>query len=453
MSRQVHDFTPIDPNRVTMYACGPTVYDYSSIGNLSKYIGDDLLRRVLEANGYTVEHVMNITDVGHLESDADEGEDKLEKGAKAQGRTVWEVAKFFEEYHFKSSDALNIWRPSIVARATEHVQEMVKLIQRLEEKGFTYRSDSAIYFDTSKFPSYTKLSRQKLAEKETGARVEVVVDQQKKNPADFVLWFFTVGHFANHTMRWNSPWGEGFPGWHIECSAMSMLYLGNTLDIHTGGIDHIPVHHTNEIAQSEAATGEEFVRFWVHHRFILVEGEKMSKSKKNVYTIDDLVAKGFDPLALRYLFMTAHYRDPINFTWNSLEGAQNALSSLREASREWDKPNSNTSIYYQKFLEAASNDLNTPQAIATMWEMVKSNEPPIQKAADLLAMDKILGLGLNEYIGQKTEVPTEVQELVEKRERARGSKDFAESDRLRHEIKKLGFDVQDTSTGPRLKKL
>ncbi len=455
LSRKVEEVSPINPEEVTMYACGPTVYDYTHIGHLRKYIGDDLIRRVLEANGYPVKFVMNITDVGHLESDADEGEDKLEKGAKETGRTVWEVAKFYEEYFFKSTDQVNILRPNITARATEHIAEMIKLIQKLEEKGFTYQSEDAIYFDTSKFPNYTQLSGQKLEEKEVGAREDVVIDKQKKNPQDFVLWFFTVGKYQNHAMKWDSPWGEGFPGWHIECSAMSMLYLGDTVDIHTGGIDHIPVHHTNEIAQSEAATGEKFVNIWVHHEFLMVDSQKMSKSKKNFYTYEDIIEKGFEPLALRYLFLTAHYKDFINFTWESLGASQNALNNIRSEVRGWDQPGSFAEAqdddFYRRFLDAANNDLNLPQALAITHELIKSNLDSSIKSATLLQMDKVLGLGLEDYIAKPKSVPQEVMELVEKRENVRKAGDYEMSDKLRKEIKDLGFEVLDTPQGPKVR--
>ncbi len=434
-----------------MYACGPTVYDYTHIGHLRKYIGDDLIRRVLTANGYNTKFVMNITDVGHLESDADEGEDKLEKGALATGRTVWEVAKFYEDYFFKSTDQVNILRPNVTARATEHISEMIKLIQKLEENGFTYITDDAIYFDTSKFPNYTQLSRQKLEEKGVGVREDVVIDKQKKNPQDFVLWFFTVGKFLNHAMKWDSPWGEGFPGWHIECSAMSMLYLGNTLDIHTGGMDHIPVHHTNEIAQSEAATGEKFVNYWVHHEFLMVDGEKMSKSKKNFYTYEDITDKGFEVLALRYLFMTAHYKDFINFTWNSLGASQNALNNLRGEIRLWESPKEVDTRYWQSFIDAANNDLNLPQALAVVHDLVKSEIDSGIKAATLLKMDEVLGLDLDKYISKPKEVSSEVQELLDKRQKARDDKNFEESDRLRKEIEALGFEILDTPEGQKVR--
>jgi len=450
LSRKIEDFSSLNPPHVGMYTCGPTVYDYTHIGHLRKYVGDDILRRVLESNGFEVKHVMNITDVGHLVSDQDSGEDKMEKGARESGRTVWEVAKFYEDYFWKSVRLVNVERPSVVAKATEHIEEQIKLIQKLEKNGFIYITEHAMYFDISKFPDYTKLSGQKLEEKET-SRVEVFIDLQKKNPQDFALWFFTVGHFKDHTMRWSSPWGEGFPGWHIECSAMSMEYLGDSFDIHTGGIDHIPVHHTNEIAQSEAATGKTFVKYWVHHNFLIVDAEKMSKSKKNFYRIEEIVGKNFEPLALRYLFLTAHYRDKLNFIWKSLQASQNALNNLREEIRLWEQPKGDVGQYWQKFAEVASNDLNMPQAVAVLWEMVKSDLPSSQKAKDLLEMDKILGLELDQYLSKQIEVPGEVMKLVRKREQARNKGDFKQSDKLRHEIKKLGFEVEDSATGPKVK--
>src|SRR3989338_4208476 len=458
LSRQIEEFTPLDPPKVSFYTCGPTVYDYTHIGHLRKYIGDDILRRVLEACGFEVKHVMNITDVGHLVSDEDSGEDKMEKGARESGRSVWEVAKFYEDYFWKSVEQVNVEYPSVVAKATEHIEKQIKLIHQLEKNGFTYQTDHAIYFDISKFPTYTKLSGQKLEEKEVGSRADVVVDKQKKNPADFALWFFTVGHFADHVMKWSSPWGEGFPGWHIECSAMSMEYLGETIDIHTGGVDHIPVHHTNEIAQSEAATGKQFVKFWVHHNFLQVDGEKMSKSKKNFYRVEDIVNKGFDPMALRYLFLTAHYRDKINFTLESLTGAQNALNNLRGQIRGWDseiglleQSNLNNNPFWQRFLEAANNDLNMSQAVGVAWEMIKSGDTTASSARVLLEMDKILGLELDKYLGKLLDVPAEVMKLVEQREQVRKSGDFKESDKLRHEIKKFGFEIEDTPSGPKVK--
>lgn len=451
LSRRIEEFNPLNSPKVGMYACGPTVYDYTHIGHLRKYVGDDVLRRILEANGYEVKLVMNITDVGHLVSDEDSGEDKMEKGARESGRTVWEVAKFYEDYFWSSVSQVNINRPNVVAKATEHIKEQIKLIHKLEKKGFIYKTSHAIYFDISKFPSYTKLSGQKLEEKETGAREDVFVDKQKRNPTDFAVWFFVIGHFKNHIMRWPSPWGEGFPGWHIECSAMSMEYLGNTFDIHTGGIDHIPLHHTNEIAQSEAATGKEFVKFWVHHNFLQVDGEKMSKSKKNFYRIDEIKSRGFDPLTLRYLFLTAHYRDKLNFTWDSLKSAQNALDNLRQTLRDWDESKIGCAEFEKDFMRAINNDLNMPQAIAVLWNLVKSDYPTSAKAKTILEMDKILGLGLEEYLGKEVAVPKEVMKLIRKREQARQKGDFKESDKIRKEINKLGFEVEDTPNGPKIK--
>lgn len=451
LSRKIEDFVPLNPPHVGMYSCGPTVYDYTHIGHLRKYVSDDILRRVLEADDFEVKHVMNITDVGHLVSDEDTGEDKIEKGARESGRSVWEVAKFYEDYFWKSVNAVNIKTPNVVARATEHIKEQIKLIQRLEKNGFIYKTEHAIYFDISKFPNYTKLSGQKLEEKKTGAREDVFVDRQKRNPRDFALWFFTVGHFKDHVMRWSSPWGEGFPGWHIECSAMSMEYLGDSFDIHTGGIDHIPVHHTNEIAQSAGASGKPFVKYWVHHNFLIVDGEKMSKSKKNFYRIDEILGKGFGVLALRYLFLTAHYRDQLNFTWESLQSAQNALNNLRNEIRLWEQPKVGCAEFEQKFMEAANNDLGLPQALAVLWEMIHSDYPTSAKAKTLLEMDKILGLKLDEYLGKPLEVPKEVMELVKKRENARKAGDFKKSDKLRHQIKKMGYEVEDAPQGPKVK--
>lgn len=453
LSRQIEEFTPLNAPNVTMYACGPTVYDYAHIGHMRKYTMDDVLKRVLEANDYKVKHVMNVTDVGHLVSDADEGDDKLEKGAKARNESVWDVARFFEKNFIEDITRMNILLPEVVCRATEHISEQLKLIEKLEKNGFTYTTDEAVYFDVSKFPSYTKLSGQSLEDKTTGAREDVVVDHQKKNPADFALWFFTVGHYADHTMRWPSPWGEGFPGWHIECSAMSMEYLGNTIDIHTGGIDHIAVHHANEIAQSEAATGQQFVRFWVHHNFVRINDEKMSKSLKNYYRLADVENKQFDPFALRYLYLTAHYRDEINFTWESLQSAQNALNNLRQTVRDWQVSDNKPSTYYEKFLNAVSDDLKLPQAVAIVWEMVNSTQDSSQKAADLLAMDKVLGLDLEKYIGKSIEVPEGVQKLLDERQQARKDGNFELSDQLRHEIKKLGFEIEDSSTGTKIKEV
>ncbi len=453
LSHQVEEFEPLTLPKATMYTCGPTVYDFTHIGHLKKYIGDDVLKRVLMGNGLEVQHVMNITDVGHLTSDADAGDDKLEKGAKERNMTVWDVAKFYTDYFLKAILKVNIYPADVICKATDHIKAQIKLIEQLQKKGFTYTTDEAVYFDVTKFKDYTKLSGQKIEEKNVGNRDEVRVDPKKKHPQDFALWFFTVGHFKDHSMRWPSPWGEGFPGWHIECSAMSMEYLGPTLDIHTGGIDHIPVHHTNEIAQSEAATGKPFVRFWVHHEFLNIDKEKMSKSLKNFIRLDDIEQKGFDPLALRYLILTTHYRSQLSFSWESLEAAQNALNKLRHEVRDWEVMKGEyTNEYYELFLKHASDDLKIPQAIATMWEMVNSDLPSFHKADQLLKMEKILGLKLDEYIGKKIEIPSNIQKLLQQRENARNSGDFEKSDSLRKEIKKLGYEIEDSSSGQKVKK-
>lgn len=452
LSRKIEEFVPLKPGKVGMYTCGPTVYDYTHIGHLRKYINDDILKKTLRANGYDVHHVMNITDVGHLTSDSDTGEDKMEKGASESGRTVWEVAKFFEDYFFKSVNRVNIERADIVCRATEHITKQLKLIEKLEKKGLTYTTSHAVYFDVTKFPKYGQLSGQKLEDKEVGSRADVFVDKSKKHPADFALWFFTVGHFKDHTMKWSSPWGEGFPGWHIECSAMSMEYLSESFDIHTGGIDHIPVHHENEIAQSEGATGKQFVKYWAHHDFVNIDKEKMSKSKKNFLRVEEVEEKGYDPMALRYLYLTAHYRSEIAFSFDSLSAAQSALNKLRQDVRSWDQEDRRPGEFYNNFLRALNEDLNMPKALAVVWEMVKSDIPSAQKSADLLAMDKILGLELSKVIGQKIEVPESVQKLINQREKAREQKDFKKSDELRKEIKRLGYEVEDSSTGAKVKR-
>jgi cysteinyl-tRNA synthetase len=413
---------------------------------------------------------MNITDVGHLVSDNDSGEDKIEKGAKERGKTVWELARFFEDYFWKSLKEVGILMPDITPRATEHIKEQIKLIEKLEKRGFAYKTRQAIYFDVGKFPNYTKLNGQKLEEKKVGARKETVVDKDKKNPYDFALWFFATGRFKNHAMRWPSPWGEGFPGWHLECSAMSMKYLGDTFDIHTGGIDHLTVHHPNEIAQSEAATGKKFVNYWVHHNWLLVGGEKMSKSKKNFYTIEDIKNKGFNPLAFRYFCLNSHYRSKLNFTWQGLEAAQNALDNLyreyqelifgdgslasaMEAKLPREKlPKETPKKYRRRFIEAINDDVNTPQALAVMWETIKdesllSND----KKQLLLDFDKIFGLGLSEI--KPLEIPKEIKKLIKQREKLRREKKWQEADELRNDIEKLGYKVEDTKGKPEIRRI
>lgn len=451
LTRTISDFEPLDGQTVKMYACGPTVYDYAHIGHMRKYIGDDILRRVLERT-WDVKHVMNITDVGHLSGDSDAGEDKMEKGAKKFGKSVLEIARFFEEDFLKSIKKVDVLTPTVIARATEHIEDQIALISELKDKGYTYQTSQAIYFDVSKFPSYTKLSKQDLDDKITGARDEVVVDAEKRHPADFALWFFTVGRFQNHVLRWPSPWAmpdgrkeEGFPGWHVECSAMAMRYLGPTIDIHTGGVDHISVHHTNEIAQSECATGEEFVRFWVHHEFLRVDNEKMSKSRGNIYTLKDLADKGFHPLAFRYLTFQTHYRAEMNFTWDALEAAQTALEKLYEHASAFSEIHKDTDIEYERdFMDALKNDLNMPKALSIMWEMLRNGKVEDRyKAATLREMDKILGLSIFENAKLRTKIPSRILQMAEERDKLRRNKQFTQADHLRNRIENMGYIVKD----------
>lgn len=455
LSRSAEEFSTLNNDKnVGMYACGPTVYGYAHIGHGRKYVGDDIIKRSLNYLGYKVKHVMNVTDVGHLVSDGDDGEDKMEKGAKQQGKKVWEVAEYFTDQFMQTIDALNIIRPNVVCRATDHIPQQIEMINELIKKGFAYQTSTAIYYDTSKFKDYGKLSGQKLNEKEVGVRDEVEVDSEKKNPADFVLWFFTVGKYEHHTMRWESPWGVGFPGWHIECSAMSVNYLGDSFEIHTGGVDHIPVHHENEIAQSEAATGTHpFVKYWVHHEFIKVDGIKMSKSIGNLYTLKDITEKNFSPIDLRFYFLTAHYRTPQNFTWNALESAKSAFVKLINHLREYKKLSSdviddkNIESFRSKFIEAVEDDFNMPKAISVVWEVVSSDINPSEKYSLIIEFDQVFGLGLKELSEKSDEVEVlseEVQDLIQQREEARKNKDWRKSDEIRDRLaREFGYVVKD----------
>jgi cysteinyl-tRNA synthetase len=449
LSRSEESFEPLSDKKVTLYSCGPTVYDETHIGHMRKFTMDDILKRALRYAGYDVNHVMNITDVGHLTGDDDSGEDKLEKGAKKQGKTVWDVARHYTDRFFMTMDALGIERADTVCKATDHIEHMIDLIKRLEEKGLTYETEEAIYFDVTKFPTYGKLSGQKIEDKMQAVRDEVHVDSQKKHPADFALWFKRIGRFADHTMHWPSPWGDGFPGWHIECSAMSMQYLGETIDIHTGGIDHIPVHHENEIAQSEGATGKEFVRFWVHHAFLQVNGEKMSKSKGNFYTIDDIHEQKLDPIALRYLFFQTHYRKPMNFTWEAAKGAEEALMNLRNTAlrlKQNETTGSDDGSHFEKnFHEALNNDLQMSQALAVIFDMLKSDLSSQKKLSLLEKWDAVLGLQLLSY--EKGPIPHDIEKLAQEREDARKKRDFQKSDELRKKINEKGYEIEDTNEG------
>lgn len=398
---------------------------------------DDVLKRTLKYFGFDVKHVMNITDVGHLSDDADSGEDKMEKGAKKYGKTVWEVAEMYTEFFKRSMQLMGVMPPDVTSKATEHIPAMIEMIKTLKSKGYTYETSEAVYFDTTKFATYEALSGQKQEDKQKAVRTEVVDDQSKKNPADFSLWFKRVGKFADHAMYWSSPWGDGFPGWHIECSAMSRQYLGDQIDIHTGGIDHVPVHHTNEIAQSEAATGKQpFVKYWVHHNHLMVEGTKMSKSLGNFYTIDDIVNKGYDPMALRLLFLQTHYRKEMNFTWAALDAAQTAYSRMVE--RLTHEGTVDTQLDTQ-FKAALKNDLDTSVALSILMS-TKNHEQASHFA-------HVLGLVLKPVQMTTTEIPMEITQHAEKRNEAKKSKDFKMADTLRIQIESKGYKVLDSRDG------
>ena len=456
--------SPSSQKIITLYTCGPTVYDETHIGHMRKYTMDDILKRSLIFLGYKVKHAMNITDVGHLTGDDDSGEDKLEKGAKKQGKTVWDVAHEYEDKFWVAMQALHIDKNDIaVLHATECIDDMIMLVKLLEEKGYTYQTDQALYFDTTKFANYGKLSGQKLEDKKQAARDDVNIDPQKKHHTDFALWFQRIGRFSDHTMHWDSPWGDGFPGWHIECSAMSMKGLGTeTIDIHTGGIDHIPVHHENEIAQSEAATGKQFVKWWVHHAFLNVDGEKMSKSKGNFYTLEDLKNHNIDPLAIRYLFLQTHYRKPMNFTWEAAKGAEEAYSRLKDyyiriqavvnnLLRPEYSPSQQLEIQNaeKEFLDAFSkcivDDLNMSQALSVVWDVVGANLPEETKKNIIEKFDIVLGFNFNEF--DEINLPMKIKQLKEDRDEYRDKKDYQNADSVKSKLNDLGYDVQDSAIG------
>lgn len=455
LTRQKEEFVPVEKGRVRIYTCGPTVYWFAHIGNFRAYVFADTLRRVFEYLGYEVRHVMNITDVGHLTTDDDLGEDKLEAGARREGRTPEEIARFYEQAFFADAQKLNILRPQIVCRATEHIPDMIELIQRIEANGFAYRTSVGLIFDTGRYPDYWRLGRLNLEEQRAGARV--AVDPERRNPSDFALW---ITNQPRHLMQWDSPWGRGFPGWHIECSAMSIKYLGEEFDIHTGGIDHIPIHHTNERAQNFAATGREVVRYWMHNAFLQLGEARMGKSEGNIMTVTELERQGYEPLAFRYLCLTAHYRMPLNFTIEALQGAQNGLRGLRELglnARTWQGVAGESEWLERAQLEfrtAIEDDLNLPQAMAVVWSLVREGNRRQDRRAWklLLDFDRVLGLRLGETVEGEQEIPADVRALAEEREQARRLRDWARADRLRAEILSRGFVIEDTKEGWRLKR-
>ena len=447
-------FEPIDKKTVRIYSCGPTVYKDATIGNMKSYIFMDTLRRALRYNGYELQHAMNITDVGHLVSDGDEGEDKMLKAAREEKKSPLEIAAFYTERFFKDFERLNIDKPEIICKATEHIDDMLKFVEKLMENGYAYETSTAIYFDVSKLDAYGILSGIDLRRQRAGARVEV--DEEKKNPYDFALWIKAP---ENHIMKWESPWGLCYPGWHIECSAMSNKYLGEQFDIHTGGIDLVPTHHENEIAQSKGATGKIPARFWMHCEFLLIDGGKMSKSLGNTYLVQDIIDRGYDPLAYKMLCFTSHYRNKLNFTWEGLENAQNSLIKLKEGYAKHnggtvEVSDSEIEEYKNKFLEAINDDLNMPVAMSVVWDIVK-NPNKSQKFANLLLdFDKVLGIKIDEPIQKKTEeIPTEILELVEKRKTAKANKEWNLADEIRNEIQEKGYSVKDTKEGTVIEKI
>lgn len=455
LSREKEVFVPIRPNAVGLYTCGPTVYNYAHIGNLRTFLFEDVLKRILSYNGFSVKHVMNITDVGHLTGDRDMGEDKLEKGAQQEGKSAWEIAAYYTEAFKTDMEGLHILPPTIWCRATDTIPEQIALIQTLEEKGFTYRTSDGIYFDTARFPDYTRLSHQNLDALQEGARVEK--NPEKRNATDFALWKFSPPG-VQRQMEWASPWGTGFPGWHIECSAMSMKYLGDQLDIHCGGTDHIDVHHTNEIAQSEAATGKPFFNFWMHGAFLIIAGgKKMAKSEGNFLTLENAFVKNhIDPLAYRYATFLTHYRKPMEYSPEAIEAALNGLQHLRnqvrtlkdEAGDALDR-GAVDAAYREKFLAEINDDLNMPRAMAVVQELLKSDLPAADKLASLYDFDRVLGFDLAQ-VDQADRLPEEIQHLAEERLAARAAKNWALSDELRDAIQARGYRVQDTPQGTKV---
>jgi cysteinyl-tRNA synthetase len=449
LTRRKEKFEPIRPGEVGLYTCGPTVYNYAHIGNLRTFIFEDILKRVLLYNGFKVKHVMNITDVGHLTGDRDMGEDKLEKGARREGKSAWDIAAYYTEAFKTDMRRLNIQEPGIWCKATDTIPEQIALIQTLESKGFTYRTGDGIYFDTAKFDHYAKLSNQDLNALQEGARVEK--NPEKRNLTDFALWKFSPTG-VQRQMEWDSPWGRGFPGWHIECSAMSMMYLGDQLDIHCGGTDHIDVHHTNEIAQSEAATGKRFFNFWMHGAFLIISGgKKMAKSEGNFLTLESaFLNKGIDPLAYRFATFQTHYRKPMEYSDEAVIAAQNGLQHLRNQVRTLmeaaETPAAIDPTFSEQLRRTINNDLNMPQALAVIQELLKSELPAAEKLATLLDFDRVLGLELGKLM-QEQELPPDIQALFEARKQARLQKQWALSDQLRDQLQALGYTVQDTSQG------
>lgn len=452
LTRRKEELTTVTPNEVKMYSCGPTVYSQAHMGNMRAYVFMDMLRRVAKFNGYKVKGVMNITDVGHLTSDADAGEDKMEKAAKKTGRSPWEIAAYYTDLFLKDIARLNIGRPEIIAKATDHIDDMLEFVKALVEKGYGYETSDGIYFDISKFPSYGKLSgNTHLDDNIAGARVDV--NSEKRNPADFALWKKAP---KEHIMQWDSPWGKSYPGWHIECSTMSRKYLGDLFDIHTGGVDHIPIHHENEIAQSEALLGHPAVNYWMHVEFMQVDGRKMSKSLGNTYTLDQLEERGYSPMDFRMFCLNTHYRKKLNFTFEGMDSAKTAYSRLLGLVKACANSTAKTDSaiideFKKQFTSDVSDDLNVPLGLGDVWTLLKN--PPSKDIYDaVIWADSVLGLSLDKYDEVKAEVPADIKELAEKRWAARLAKNWAESDALRASLAEKGWTVLDAKDNYTLKK-
>lgn len=455
LTKQTEELKPIEGNLVKIYTCGPTVYSYAHIGNFRAYLFMDLLRRTLKYNGYELKHVMNITDVGHLESDADEGEDKMLKAAKKENKNPYEIAAFYTNAFMKDVERLNINKPEYIIKATDYIQEMIEFVQELLNNGYAYETSKGIYFDITKLDKYPVLSNRKLDEQIAGARVEV--DEEKKNPYDFAVWIKAP---ENHLMKWDSPWGLSYPGWHIECSTMGRKYLGEEFDIHTGGVDHIPTHHENEIAQSKGATGKIPAKIWMHVEFLQVDGGKMGKSLGNTYTLDNLQEKGIEPLAYKLFCFSSNYTKKLNFTWEGAKAAQTSLERLRDGLQ---KHKNGTEIiekevlsnYEEKFLQEINDNLNVTSAMSVVWDIIRNEKKSKDFYQLICKFDEVLGLNLANASKEKLELdlPKEVEKLVKQRKLAREQKNWAESDRLRDEIQKLGYCIKDSKTGMELQKM
>ena len=454
LTRKKELFKPIDEREIRMYSCGPTVYKDATIGNMRTNIFQDVLRRVLKYNGYKLKHAMNITDVGHLVSDGDEGEDKMLKTAREENKSPLEIAQYYTKLFFEDLKLLNIETPEIVCKATEHIKEMLEYVEKLVNNGYAYETSTAIYFDISKLDKYPVLSNLNLEEQKAGARVDI--DPEKRSPYDFALWIKAP---ENHLMKWDSPWGPSYPGWHIECSAMGQKYLGEQFDIHTGGIDLIPTHHENEIAQSKGACGKIPANYWMHGEYLLIDGGKMSKSLGNVYLVKDFVKRGYDPIVYKLFSYSFHYRNKLNFTWEGIEAASKSLERLKKGyivhlngKDEVDEDVINE--YEERFHKAINDDLNMPAAMGVVWEVVRQDKKSDKFAKLLLKFDTVLGLKIDEECNKpKEELPEEILELIEERKKARENKEWNKSDELRDIIKEKGYEIKDTKDGMEVKKI